>query len=145
MLDGKYVVSKGEGAHWAIVGPDGNAVPTDDDLYSYEHAMDVLRSITRREGKTMEVTDNTVPTIVRVSSGSPPREPVAPPKLRYAPDSIRAIDLVKDRVGEILDHLARRRVLIHGRDVVTADDVVRCIGDALRKVIEETDPATHGS
>jgi histone H3/H4 len=70
------------------------------------------------------------------------KEPPASPassddELRYSMDSLRAVDLVKEEIGEALNRLATQRAVSEGRSLVTADDVVESIPGAFRELQEE--------
>ena len=65
---------------------------------------------------------------------------VAEPSLLFTMESVQAIQIVKDRAGEILRELAKERALGDGRSLVKVDDVLASIAEALRETIEDTKP-----
>ncbi len=66
-------------------------------------------------------------------------------QLLYSMDSMRAIETVKRWLGESLDELAVKRVRSAGRDLVTADDVLNSVTEALRGLAEKISTADDES
>ncbi len=62
------------------------------------------------------------------------------PDVRYTMDSVRTIEVIKDQIGDILQGLATERAVKEGRRLVTAEDVAKCVRDALRESLEQFTP-----
>jgi hypothetical protein len=64
-------------------------------------------------------------------------KPIFPPDLRYELDALRAVDIVSGRVNEVIREHAIGRAIGEGRSLVTVEDILGSIKDALRGVLAE--------
>lgn len=69
---------------------------------------------------------------------------VAPGQILYSMESSRAIDRFQDVSGNVLSEMATKRAISQGRHLVTADDVLSCIPEALRKILGDLEPPATG-
>jgi hypothetical protein len=58
------------------------------------------------------------------------------PNVRYSMESVRAIEMIQEQIGERLRQRATERALSQGRDLVSFDDVVESILETLKLVLE---------
>jgi hypothetical protein len=65
--------------------------------------------------------------------------------LRYTLESLKTIEVVKERAGQILRERAKERALSQHRDRITTDDVLNSIADSLRQTIDEARRAASGA
>lgn len=58
------------------------------------------------------------------------------PNLRYTMDSVRAIEAIKEQIGNILRYRATEKALHEDRELVTGDDVLGSVAESLRDALK---------
>ena len=125
------------GSPFFLVTEDGKEIVSEgEELRNERDSLRFIEAIAHERGWVLSVFRNPDGHVERVEAS------VAPGAVRFSMDSVRAIDDFRSEAGRILRELAIKRVTAEGRQLVTAEDVLASIKDAIRSMLHRIDPAT---
>lgn len=125
------------GSPFFLVTEDGKGIVSEgEELRNERDSLRFIEAIAHEKGWVVSAFGNPDGHVERIEAS------VAPGVVRFSMDSVRAIDDFRSEAGRILRELTISRVTAEGRQLVTAEDVLAGINDAVRSMLHRIDPAT---